>query len=167
VLPVIASSDGFVDVRLAQRPNESTAWMSASSVTFSWTPYRIVIVLAITRLLLYSGGQQILSAPAGVGVSQFPTPTGQFFVAFLAQPPSAAYGPFVMVTSAHSNFITDWEHSGDGMVAIHGPLGDSTEIGTTGARVSHGCIRLQLADLSVLREVPVGTPVDIVESEPS
>lgn len=163
VLPVLSSSDGYVDVRLAQRPNESTAWISASAVTFSWTPYRIVIDVAQTHLVLYEYGRQILSAPAGVGVPQYPTPTGEFFVAFFAEPPSPGYGPFVMVTSAHSDFITDWEESGDGMVAIHGPLGDSAEIGTTGAEVSHGCVRLQLSDLSQLRQVPVGSPIDITD----
>jgi lipoprotein-anchoring transpeptidase ErfK/SrfK len=68
-----------------------------------------------------------------------------------------------MVTSAHSDSITDWEESGDAMIAIHGPLGAQAAIGTTGAAVSHGCIRLQLTDLSQLRVVPVGSPVDIVD----
>jgi len=38
----------------------------------------------------------------------------------------------VIVTSAHSNTITDWDNSGDAMIAIHGPLGADAEIGTTG-----------------------------------
>ncbi len=162
VLPVIASKGGDVEVRLAQRPNESTAWVSASDVAFTSTPYRIVLDLATTHLLLYRMNRLTLSAPAGIGTSRSPTPPGKFFVAFFAQAPSAGYGPFVMVTSAHSTSITDWEESGDAMIAIHGPLGASKEIGTTGGEVSNGCIRLQLADLSQLRDVPVGSPVDIV-----
>ena len=67
-----------------------------------------------------------------------------------------------MVTSAHSDTITDWEGSGDALIAIHGPLGSDAQIGTTGAAVSHGCIRLHEANLVQLRPVPVGTPVDIV-----
>ena len=69
-----------------------------------------------------------------------------------------------MVTSAHSNTITDCESSGDAMVAIHGSLGSDQQIGTTGAAVSHGCVRLHEADLLQLRPVPVGSPIDIVAS---
>ncbi len=162
VLPVIGSRDNWIDVRLAQRPNGSTAWVPATSVSYTSTPYRIEVSLASTRLELFDSNRLVLSAPAGVGISQSPTPVGAYFVAFLAQPASAGYGPFVMVTSAHSDAITDWEESGDAMIAIHGPLGAGAAIGTTGARVSHGCVRLQLTDLAQLRVVPVGSPVDIV-----
>jgi lipoprotein-anchoring transpeptidase ErfK/SrfK len=67
-----------------------------------------------------------------------------------------------MVTSGHSNAISDYEESGDAIVAIHGPLGAEAAIGTTGARVSHGCVRLHDVDLDQLRVVPVGSPVQIV-----
>ena len=66
-----------------------------------------------------------------------------------------------MVTSAHSNSITDWELSGDALVAIHGPLGADAQIGTTGAAVSHGCVRLHVNDLERLRVVPIGSPIVI------
>jgi lipoprotein-anchoring transpeptidase ErfK/SrfK len=161
-LPVIAQRPGWLQVRLAQRPNGSTAWVLAADVSLASSPYRIVIDLATTHLTLYRDGQPVLSVPAGVGTPAYPTPAGQYFVAFLAAPPSPGYGAFVMVTSAHSNTITDWESSGDAMVAIHGPLGSDRQIGTTGAAVSHGCVRLHESDLVQLRPVPVGSPVDIV-----
>jgi lipoprotein-anchoring transpeptidase ErfK/SrfK len=161
-LPVIAEQPGWLDVRLAQRPNGSTAWVQAADVDLAVTPYRIVIELATTHLTLYRGGQPILSAPVGIGQPSYPTPTGQYFLAFLASPPTTGYGAFVMVTSAHSDTITDWESSGDAIVAIHGPLGSDRQIATTGAAVSHGCIRLHESDLLKLRPVPVGSPIDIV-----
>jgi lipoprotein-anchoring transpeptidase ErfK/SrfK len=161
-LPVVAERPGWLQVRLAQRPNGSTAWVQASDVDLASTPYRIVIDLATTHLTLYRSGQPTLSAPVGVGLSAYPTPTGQYFVAFLAAPPNPGYGAFVMVTSAHSNAITDWDSSGDAIVAIHGPLGSDRQIATTGGRVSHGCIRLHEPDLVQLRPVPVGSPIDIV-----
>jgi lipoprotein-anchoring transpeptidase ErfK/SrfK len=161
---VIASQPGWLEVRLAQRPNESTAWVHQSEVTLASTPYRIVIDLATTHLLLYRAGRLVLSAPAGIGTPADPTPTGSYFLAFLAAPASPGYGAFVMVTSAHSNTITDWEESGDAMVAIHGPLGADAQIGTTGAALSHGCVRLHEDDLLQLRPVPVGSPIDIVDS---
>jgi lipoprotein-anchoring transpeptidase ErfK/SrfK len=111
---------------------------------------------------LFNQARQVAAFPAGVGTPTDPTPTGHFFVVLFAAPPSAGYGPFVIVTSAHSNTISDWEESGDAITAIHGPLGADAAIGTTGARISHGCIRLHDADLAQLRDIPAGTPVDIV-----
>ena len=153
-LPVIATRPGWLEVRLAQRPNGSTAWVLASDVTLARTPYRIVIDLATTHLMLYRAGQLIMSVPVGIGTSTDPTPVGQYFLAFLAAPPTPGYGAFVMVTSAHSNTITDWESSGDAMIAIHGPLGSDSQIGTSGAQVSHGCVRLHESDLAA---APPGT----------
>ena len=163
-LPVVATRRGWVQVRLAQRPNGSTAWVTASDVKLSTTPYRIVINLATTHLTLYKDDRMVFSTPAGVGTRAYPTPTGQYFVAFLEAPPksSPGYGAFIMVISAHSDAISNWQGSGDAVIGIHGPLGSDKQIGTTGARISHGCIRLHEKDLLRLRDVPPGSPVDIV-----
>src|SRR5689334_17282250 len=164
VLPVVATRPGWVQVRLAQRPNGSTAWLPASDVTLGRTPYRIVVDNTTARLALYKRGRPVFSAPAGVGTTDDPTPTGEFFVAFDEQPPqpNPGYGPFIIVTSAHSQAISDWENSGDAIIGIHGPLGEDSEIGTAGARISHGCVRLHDEALERLTEVPPGTPIDVV-----
>jgi L,D-transpeptidase catalytic domain len=88
----------------------------------------------------------------GVGTPDDPTPAGEFFVAFDEPPPEpgVGYGPFVLVTSAHSPSIADWEGSGDAVIGIHGPLGMDAAIGTEGARISHGCVRLHLSALDRL-----------------
>jgi lipoprotein-anchoring transpeptidase ErfK/SrfK len=164
VLPVIAARPGWIEVRTAQRPNGSVTWLAARDVALSATPYRIVISLSTTKLSLYDKGRLVLTAPAGVGAPGDPTPTGHFFVAFDEEPPqpNPGYGPFIMVTSAHSADISDWENSGDAVIGIHGPLGDDALIGTTGAKVSHGCIRLHEQALEQLAKVPAGTPIDVV-----
>lgn len=164
VLPVIATRPGWVRVRLAQRPDGTTAWLPASDVTLSSTPYRIVVDLATTRLALYDHGRLVFSAPAGVGAGDDPTPTGEFFVAFDEPPPepNPGYGPFIIVTSDHSQAIRDWEGSGDAVIGIHGPLGDDSLIGATGARISHGCVRLHLQSLERLAQVQPGTPIDVI-----
>jgi lipoprotein-anchoring transpeptidase ErfK/SrfK len=133
-------------------------------VTLGRTPYLIVISLRTLHLSLYDHGRLVFSAPAGVGTKDDPTPAGEFFVAFDEPPPEpgVGYGPFVLVTSAHSPAISDWEGSGDAVIGIHGPLGMDAEIGTTGARISHGCIRLHLSALDRLTNVPPGTPIDII-----
>jgi lipoprotein-anchoring transpeptidase ErfK/SrfK len=162
VLPVIAKQRGWVEVRLAQRPNGATSWLPDSDVRLSSTPYAIVVNTSTNHLALYHQGKLVFSAPAGVGAVDDPTPAGHFFVAFDEPPPSAGYGAFIMVTSAHSTSISDWEGSGDAVIGIHGPIGDDAQIGTTGAKVSHGCIRLHDQTLDKLAKVPPGTPVTVV-----
>jgi lipoprotein-anchoring transpeptidase ErfK/SrfK len=161
ILPVIATRPGWVQVRLPERPNGSTAWLPVGDVTVRSTPYRIVINVTTRRLTLYKAGKVLVSAPAGIGMSGDPTPLGHYFVAFDEPPPqpNPGYGPFIMVTSAHSPSISDWEGSGDAVIGIHGPLGDDAEIGTAGAKVSHGCIRLHDQALRGLSRVPPGTPI--------
>jgi hypothetical protein len=113
------------------------------------------------HLVLFRENKVVLDAPAGVGTMTDPTPLGHFFLAFFAKAPSPQWGAFVLVTSAHSDAISDWEESGDAIVAIHGPLGEDAAIGTAGAQISHGCIRLHDDDLAKLRKVPDGTPIDV------
>jgi hypothetical protein len=162
ILPVIAVRSGWYELRLAQRPNGSSAWVPAGDLSVATDPYHVVIDLASLHLLLFNHGHQVADFPAGVGVPSDPTPTGHFFVALFAQAPSPGYGAFVIVTSAHSNTISDWDESGDAITAIHGSLGSDAAIGTTGAQVSHGCVRLHDDELAQLRDVPAGTPIDIV-----
>ena len=162
VLPVIATSPGWLEVRLAQRPNGSTAWIRSAGIALSASAYRIVVDLATMHLALYEDGSLVMNSPAGIGLNSTPTPTGDFFVAFLEAAPSPGYGPFIMVTSAHSNVISDFDNSGDAIIGIHGPLGADAEIGTTGAQVSNGCVRLHDSDLAQLEVVPAGSPIQII-----
>jgi lipoprotein-anchoring transpeptidase ErfK/SrfK len=165
ILPVVTTEPGWLDVRLAQRPNGSTIWVRQSDVTLSSTPYFIVVNLATMHLLVYDGGTQILDFPAGIGAPDDPTPPGQYFMPMQYPSPGPGYGPFVLVTSDHSDTITDWENSGDAVIGIHGPITsyDDSLIGTTGAAISHGCIRLHDADLAQLSMIPAGTPINIID----
>jgi hypothetical protein len=158
-LPVIGQRPGWVRVRLPTRPNGSTAWLRTGQLAFSATPYRIVVDLATRHLTMLRANHVVLNAPAGIGTGSDPTPAGQFFVAFREQSPSAGYGPFILVTSAHSTAIADWQGSGDAVIGIHGPLGAA--IGASGVVVSHGCIRLPIRDLVRLAGLPAGTPITI------
>jgi hypothetical protein len=162
-LAVIAQQPGWLEVRLAGRPNGSTGWVRQADVTVTATPYWISVDLATRHVTLFRLGQQVLDAPAGVGAGQDPTPTGQYFLAFFEASPSAGYGPFIIVTSAHSDSIANWEGSGDAVIGIHGPLGADSLIGSTGAYLSHGCIRIPIPDLVQLRDVPAGSPISICD----
>jgi lipoprotein-anchoring transpeptidase ErfK/SrfK len=164
ILPVVATQPGWLEVRLAQRPNGSTTWVQASDATLSTTPYAIVIDLSTEHLTVYHSGVQIYDFPAGIGTPDDPTPTGSYFMSMKAPPPSPAYGPFVLATSDHSDSITDWENSGDAIIGIHGPITsyDDSLIGTTGAAISNGCVRLHDADLALLANIPPGTPINVI-----
>lgn len=161
VLPVVAHQGDWTEVRLPQRPNQSTAWVPSSQVTFSQTPYYIRLSLSAMHLTVFKDGQPILRYPTGIGTPATPTVTGHYFVAVHQPKPDPVLGPVVLDLSAHSDAIQNWEGSGDAIIAIHGPVGAEEEISTTGARVSNGCIRLPEAGDEQMAQVPVGTPVDI------
>jgi lipoprotein-anchoring transpeptidase ErfK/SrfK len=162
-LPVIATMPGWLEVRLPERPDEDTAWIRASDAILSTTPFRIVIDLKTTHLELFKRNREIMDVPAGVGATYTPTPTGDFFFAFFEPPIGPEYGAFIMVTSAHSRAIESFAGTGDAIIAIHGPIGADAEIGTTGAYISNGCIRLHDNDLLRLSDVPPGTPIQIID----
>ena len=65
VLPVIAQQPGWVEVRLAQRPNGSIAWVPAADVSLATDPYHIVINLGTMHLQLFNHGQEVANFPAG------------------------------------------------------------------------------------------------------
>ena len=163
-LPVIAAQPGWLQVRLPQRPNGSTAWVQEGDVTLSSTPYFIAVSLSVDHLMVFQSGNPILDLPAGIGLPATPTPAGHFFVAVRELHPDAFYGPVILDTSAHSEAIRSWEGMGDAIIAVHGPITSSADsrIGSSGTRVSNGCIRLHNSDLAKLAVVPAGTPIEIV-----
>lgn len=164
ILPVIAAQPGWLEVREAQRPNGSVAWIPQDAATLSTTPYAMVLNLCTEHLLVFQDGQQIFDFPAGIGAPDDPTVPGDYFIGMTVPPPNAGYGPFVLATSAHSDTIKSWEGMGDAIIGIHGPITsyDDRLIGTSGAAISHGCIRLHDSDLAQLSVIPAGTPLQII-----
>jgi L,D-transpeptidase catalytic domain len=163
-LPVLASLPGWLEVSVLTPPAAATpiAWIPSVHVSLTRTPYQVVVDLSRTRVLVFHHAKLVLCVPVGVGTPQTPTPTGRSFVSLFARAPSPAYGPFVMVTSARANTITDWEQSGHSVITIEGPLDSGAAIGATGAQVTTGSIRMLDSDLAQLRGVPTGSPIDVV-----
>lgn len=159
VLPVIDSTATRVKVRLAQRPDESTSWISRKAIVMSRIHYAIVVDISQHWLYVFFKGIQQMSFPVGTGRSGTPTPTGSYFVAFHAPPNGPGYGPVMLETSAHSKVISHFEGGDDAIIAIHGPVGSDAQIGDHGAAISNGCIRMHDRDLQQVRHVHNGSPV--------
>lgn len=153
--------DGWLEVDLPIRPNGSTGWIRAETVSLAQTGYRVVVELGAHRLTLYDRDRVVVRAPVGVGVSETPTPGGVYYIKELLRPPDpgGAYGPYAYGLSGFSNVLTSFG-GGDGVIGIHG-TNDPSSIGRD---VSHGCIRIGNDVITRLVEtvgLPLGTPVEI------
>jgi L,D-transpeptidase catalytic domain len=154
---VDASGRVWVLVRLPVLPNNTTGWLSRSSLGgYGVVQTHLVVDLYRLTATLLRDGRPIFSAPIGVGTGASPTPRGEFYVRNRLTSLSSFYGPLAFGTSARSTVLTDWPDGG--FIGIHG----TDQPGLIPGRVSHGCIRLRNPDILRLgRLMPVGTPVTI------
>ena len=159
VLLVTSSQPGWVEAYVPMRPNEVMAWIPAADVSLSFVTSHIVIHLASRTLVLYNDNLPVWSAPVAPGARDAPTPTGNFFIAYMVRvtDPSGPYGPYAMGTSAFSGTYFSFD-GGPGQIGIHG----TDEPSVIGTYASHGCVRLYNADIATLAQhVVPGTPVEI------
>jgi hypothetical protein len=149
----------WLRVRLATLPNGTTGWVPRRAVGgYKTVRTRLVVNIRRRRLTLLRDGRRVFGAAVGVGLPQWPTPRGRFFIRNkLVRYRSAFYGPVAFGTSARSEELTDWP--GGGFVGIHGTNRPALLPGA----VSHGCIRMRNRDiLRLSRLLFVGTPLRIV-----
>ncbi|MBV9915436.1 MAG: L,D-transpeptidase [Solirubrobacterales bacterium] len=150
----------WVKLRIPMRPNGRTGWVRRDDLgDFHFTRTLVVVDREHLRLSFYAGGRRQWSAPVGVGKPSTPTPAGTFWIRerFKISDPRSGYWPYAFGTADYST-LTDWP--GGGVVGIHGPY---YEPGLIPGHISHGCIRLGVADDAWLaRHVGVGTPVRVV-----
>lgn len=159
-----AEQDGgrWVKVLLGSRPNGRTAWIRRDHVILSRSRYWIDVSTRQRRVTVFRNGRRVRSFRAVVGAPGTPTPhTLSAVYEINRQPnPKAFLGPWVVALTAHSNVLENYG-GGPGRVAIHGRGGESLRDPLGSAR-SHGCVRVNNADVSYLaRYVPAGTPVDL------
>jgi lipoprotein-anchoring transpeptidase ErfK/SrfK len=150
---------GWVQVRLALRPNGTLGWIRAAAVSLALDPYKISVSLDRHRLTVRRSGRVILATPSAVGRSSLPTPTGVYYVTELLQQPNpnGTYGPYAFGLSAFSNALFSFG-GGPGQIGLHG----TNEPGLLGTSASHGCIRVSNSVIARLaRILPLGTPVVI------
>jgi lipoprotein-anchoring transpeptidase ErfK/SrfK len=157
VLPVLRASGKWLKVELPGRPNGLTGWIERSGTKLEYTPWRVVVDIAQRRVYAYDAGHVVRSFGAVVGAPATPTPRGQFFVEeSVLEPHSTPYWPYALALSARSNVYTEFD-GGPGQIAIHGLANIG---GTPGTSASHGCVRLQTADMTWLADhIDPGVPV--------
>ena len=166
VLLVTEQRAGWLQVLLPIRPNGSTGWIRAEQASVVTHDFRIVVELGAHRITAYQGREVLLSEPIGVGTRDAPTPGGLYYIKELFQPldasgrldPGGPYGPYAYGLSGFSEVLFDFA-GGDGQFGIHG----TNDPSGLGRDVSHGCIRMSNAGISLLaRTLPLGVPVEIL-----
>jgi lipoprotein-anchoring transpeptidase ErfK/SrfK len=118
--------------------------------------YSLVVHLRSFHLDLLDDGRHVATYPIGVGAQNTPTPSGDYYIKELIQPPdpNTIYGHYVFGLNGFSNVLLDWPQGG--VLGIHG----TNDLSSIGHTVSHGCIRTtnavidKLASILPLRTVP-------------
>lgn len=153
-----ASNGWWYQVMLPVRPNGSKGWVRASDVKVVGLHYALVVHLRSFHIDLLTDGRRTSVFRIGVGTQNTPTPSGEYYVKELIQPPNpnTIYGHYVLGLSGFSNVLKNWPDGG--VIGIHG----TNDLRSIGRRVSHGCIRMSNADIERLaRTLPLGTPVTV------
>jgi lipoprotein-anchoring transpeptidase ErfK/SrfK len=155
---ITQTGGGWLQVFLPTKPNGSTGWIPASEVKIQGDPYRLVVTQSTHQLNVYNFSNLERSYPVAVGAPDTPTPLGTYYITELLKTTNpGVYGDYAYGLSGHSPTLTDFDGY-DAEIGLHG-TGDPSSIGQS---VSHGCVRLNNADVDALVPVlPLGTPVEI------
>jgi lipoprotein-anchoring transpeptidase ErfK/SrfK len=156
VLWVARRSGRWLGVVSAKAGNNRVGWIQASAVALSRVTWQLRVSLSTRRLTVLNRGKVAQRYTVAVGAPTAPTPTGRFAVTdrLLTGTSTGPYGCCILALSATApHAIQDW--SGGNRIAIH----STVETSSIGEAVSHGCVRLTLAEGRWLIEhVPLGTP---------
>jgi lipoprotein-anchoring transpeptidase ErfK/SrfK len=136
--------------------NNRVGWIPASSASLSRVNWELKASLSKRELTVLHNGKPMAHYSIAVGAPGAPTPTGHFAVTdrLTTGNPAGPYGCCILALSAEApHAIQDW--SGGNRIAIH----STPETSSIGHPVSHGCMRLTLAEGRwLLSHIPLGTP---------
>jgi len=156
---VVRSSGRWLGVLNPVAGNGRVGWIPASDVTLSRVQWHLDVSLSRRQLTVRDRGQVVRRYRVAIGAPASPTPTGRFAVTdeLRTGDPAGPYGCCVLALSAVSpHAIQGW--SGGNRIAIH----STPDTPSIGLPVSHGCLRLTLAEGQwLLRHIPRGTPAVI------
>ncbi len=125
---------------------------------------KIVIIKSKFVLNLYLDGKLVKQYPVAIGMPAYPTPTGNFVITEKLEnptwiPPNSpwAAGLEPVPPGANNPLGTRWIGTTAPLIGIHG----TPQSWTIGTAVSHGCIRMYMADVEELfKRVTVGMPIE-------
>ena len=139
--------------------NNHIGWIRANGVSLARDVWSIHAHLSRHQLDVYRDGKLVQRFPIATGKPTAPTPTGLFAVTdrLTTGDPEGPYGCCILALSAKApHKISDWD--GGNRIAIH----STPETDSIGYSVSHGCMRLSLADGQwLIRHIPLATPVRV------
>jgi lipoprotein-anchoring transpeptidase ErfK/SrfK len=139
--------------------NNRLGWIPLSATTLSRVAYEIKVSLSARRLTVLDAGRVVQRYTIAVGRPTAPTPTGRFAVTdrLATGDPTGPYGCCILALSAVSpHAIQGW--TGGNRIAIH----STPDTSSIGLPVSHGCMRLTLAEGRwLMYHIPLGTPTVI------
>jgi hypothetical protein len=139
--------------------NGHIGWIRAKGLSLARDVWSIHAHLSRHQLDVYRDGKLVQHFPIATGKPTAPTPTGLFAVTdrLTTGDPEGPYGCCILALSAKApHKISDWD--GGNRIAIH----STPETDSIGYSVSHGCMRLSLADGEwLIRHIPLATPVRV------
>jgi len=153
----------WLKVLLPVRPNGSTGWIPKDRTMIGSTHWRIVVSTGQRKVRVYHNGRLARTFLAVVGAPGTPTPHGHYAIyeKIAQRNPDSEIGPWALHLTAFSDVLYNFG-GGPGRVAIHGRNG-AYLIAPLGTAASHGCIRVDDAEVGFLARVTIsGTPVTIV-----
>lgn len=156
VLWVVAPRGRWLGVVSPLVGNARLGWIPRSAVTLQRVDWQINVSLSARSVTVLHAGTVIKRYTVAIGRPEAPTPTGRFAVTdrLATNNPTGPYGCCIIALSARApHAIQDW--SGGDRIAIH----STPETATIGEPVSHGCLRLTLAEGRwLMNHIPLGTP---------
>jgi hypothetical protein len=139
--------------------NNHIGWIPAAGVELARDGWSIHAHLSRHLLDVYHDGRLVRHFRIATGKPTAPTPTGLYAVTdrLTTGDPAGPYGCCILALSAKApHHIADW--TGGNRIAIH----STPETSSIGYSVSHGCMRLTLAEGQwLIRHIPLATPVRI------
>jgi lipoprotein-anchoring transpeptidase ErfK/SrfK len=156
---VVRQSGPWLGVVSTLAGNGRVGWIHRSAARLTRVHWEIRVSLSARRVTVLDGGKVLKRYMVAIGAPGSPTPTGRFAVTdrLVTGDPSGPYGCCILALSARSpHAIQGW--AGGNRIAIH----STPETSSIGRPVSHGCMRLTLAEGRwLLGHVPLGTPTII------
>jgi lipoprotein-anchoring transpeptidase ErfK/SrfK len=150
---------GWLGVVSPLAGNGRLGWIPAASASLSRVSWQLDVSLSKRELTVLDRGVVIERYKIAVGATYAPTPTGEFAVTdrLHTGDPSGPYGCCILALSALApHAIQGWD--GGNRIAIH----STPEISSIGHPVSHGCMRLTVAEGAwLISHIPEGTPTII------